>query len=246
MKKRVNVNKKNSVIASIIIPTLNEEKNIVKLLKLLNKQTIPRTNYEIILSDSSSNDNTVKLSKKLVDKLVICKRKGAGYGRNFGAKYAKGKYLGFVDGDTIVSNTWVEGLIESLNKGVGATGPLTNIERDSFWINQFFVFWDLQAKVSTFLGKPIISGFNFGIRKKEFRELNGFDESNKLYEDMHLSFRLAQKGKIIFSNKMKVCTSARRQKQIPLYKCVAMGLKYILTNKTITWEEYRPDFNKNK
>ncbi|MDD4468227.1 MAG: glycosyltransferase, partial [Candidatus ainarchaeum sp.] len=53
MKKRVNVNKKNSVIASIIIPTLNEEKNIVKLLKLLNKQTIPRTNYEIILSDSS-------------------------------------------------------------------------------------------------------------------------------------------------------------------------------------------------
>jgi 1,2-diacylglycerol-3-alpha-glucose alpha-1,2-galactosyltransferase len=238
---KINSNEKIPLV-SIIVPTLNEEKNIESVLKALNSQSVPRNYYEIIVSDSSSNDNTVKIAKKYSDKVVVCQRKGAGYGRNFGFKYAKGKYIGFVDGDTIVGQDWVEGLIEGLNKGVGCTGPLSNIEKDSFFINLFFIFWDAQAKLTTLFRAPIISGFNFGIRADKFKLLGGFDESNRLYEDMELSLKLSKKGKIIFSNKMRVLTSARRQKQIPLIKCVTMGLKYMFTKKSITWNEYRDDF----
>lgn len=127
-------------------------------------------------------------------------------------------------------------------KGVGCTGPLSNIEKDSLFINVFFIFWDAQAKLTTLFRAPIISGFNFGIRADQFKTLGGFDESNRLYEDIELSFKLAKSGKIIFSNKMRVLTSARRQKQIPLMKCITMGLKYMFTKKSITWNEYRNDF----
>ena len=100
------------IIASIIIPTLNEEKQIIQTLKLLDNQSISRELYEIIVSDSSSVDKTVGLAGKIADKVVVCKRQSAGYGRNFGAKYAKGEELGFVNANKRLAKTWSKGLIE--------------------------------------------------------------------------------------------------------------------------------------
>jgi len=51
---------------SVIVPTYNEEKFIGKCLKALNTQTLPRDEYEIIVSDSSSTDRTVKIAKKFI------------------------------------------------------------------------------------------------------------------------------------------------------------------------------------
>jgi len=247
MKTESSKNKKiekNTIIASIIIPTLNEEKFIKNTLSFLKKQSVPRENYELIVSDSSSDDNTVREARKHADVVVVCKRQSAGYGRNFGAKKAKGKYLGFVDADTIVSRTWVEGLIETLEKKsvVSCTGPLENIEKDSLKINVFYKVWNTQTKISALFGYPIVPGFNFGVRKKEFDDVKGFPEKNMVCEDMDLSLRLSKKGKIAFSKKMGVKTSARRQKEMSIFKHIMSGVKYSLAKKSMTWNEYRKDF----
>ena len=47
---------------SIIIPTLNEEKNLESLLKEIREQAW--TNYEIIVSDGNSNDRTIEIAQK--------------------------------------------------------------------------------------------------------------------------------------------------------------------------------------
>jgi len=234
--------KEKGIIASIIVPTLNEEKHIIQTLNALNKQSVPRKYYEIIVSDSSSNDKTVKLAKKFADKVVVCKRQSAGFGRNFGSKYARGKYLGFVDADTIVEPTWVEGLIEGLNNGIACTGPLENIEKDSIKINAFYKWWNIQSKLSIVARYPIFPGFNFGARKKEFAEVGGFPDINMVCEDMDLSLRLGSIGRIAFANKMAVKTSARRQKEIPLHRHALSGLKYALTKRSMSWNEYRKDY----
>ncbi|MFA6064217.1 MAG: glycosyltransferase [archaeon] len=240
--EELGLRKQKGVLVSIIVPTLNEKKHIIQTLKALNKQTVPRKYYEIIVSDSSSTDNTVKLAKKLADKVVVCKRQGAGYGRNFGEKFAKGKYLGFVDADTIVEPTWVEGLIEGLNTGVACTGPLENIEKDSLKINAFYKWWNIQSKASVIVKYPIFPGFNFGARKKEFRQAGGFPNINMVCEDMDLSLRLGSIGKVAFSKKMAVRTSARRQKEIPLHKHALSGIRYALTKRSMSWNEYRKDY----
>jgi glycosyltransferase involved in cell wall biosynthesis len=246
--KKKKVNKKNfskkEMLVSIIIPTLNEEKHLLKTINSLKSQTVPRESYEIIVSDSSSDDGTVALAKKHADLVVVCKRQSAGLGRNFGARHAKGKFLGFIDADTVASNTWVEGLIEALNTDsvVACTGPLDNLEKDSLKINLFYGFWNFQTQVSLFLGFPIIPGYNFGVRAKEFFDVNGFPEKNMVCEDIDLCERLAKKGKLVFSKKMGVKTSARRQKEIPIYRHMLSGIKFILTKKSMTWNEYRKDF----
>jgi len=242
---------KTKLIASIIIPSLNEEKTISKTLIALSNQTISRERYEIIVSDSSSTDGTIKIAKKLADKVVICKRHSAGFGRTFGAKYAKSEILGFVDADTIVSRFWVEGLIETLKEKkngtnkkqiIACTGPLENIEKDSLSINLFYKWWSFQSKASIALHYPIIPGYNFGVRKKEFFMLGGFDSMNCICDDMDLSLKLGKIGNLKFSKKMSVRTSARRQKQLPIHWHIWNGIKFGFTKKGATWNEYRKDF----
>ena len=85
---------------SIIIPTKNEEDFLPLLLKSIKKQTY--SNYEIIVADAGSSDNTKEIAKKSGCKLV----KG-GYpdeGRNKGAEKAskKSNIFIFMDSDIIL------------------------------------------------------------------------------------------------------------------------------------------------
>lgn len=54
------IRSRNSVLVSVIIPTLNEEKYIQKLLMDIINNTLPATEYEIIVADSGSTDMTQK------------------------------------------------------------------------------------------------------------------------------------------------------------------------------------------
>ena len=126
--------------------------------------------------------------------------------------------------------------------GVACTGPLENIEKDQHRINAFYVWWNIQSRGSVLFGYPIFPGFNFGVRAKEFWKEKGFPGINMICEDMELSLQLRKHGRVVFNNKMAVKTCARRQKEIPIHKHLLSGLKYTLTKKTFTWDEYRKDF----
>jgi glycosyltransferase involved in cell wall biosynthesis len=60
---------------SVIINTLNEEKNISSCIESIIKQNP----YEIILIDGSSNDKTVDIAKKYNVKVIVVDRKGLAY-----------------------------------------------------------------------------------------------------------------------------------------------------------------------
>jgi len=80
---------------SIIIPTLNEEKYLPKLLESIKKQDFK--DYEVIVADAGSTDNTKKIAKKF--KARVVKGGMPGPGRNRGAEAAKGELLFFFDSD---------------------------------------------------------------------------------------------------------------------------------------------------
>ena len=232
----------NKPIVSIVVPTLNEEEFIERTLKALLNQTVPREKYELIVSDSSSKDSTVKIAKRYADKVVVCKKHSAGFGRNFGASKAAGKYLGFVDGDTQVEDTWVEGLIEGLRKGIACTGPVEALEKDSVKMCTFYKWWSFQSRASVAAKYPIFPGFNIGVRKEAFEKVGGFITKNITTEDMELSLKLNKIGKIVFNKKMNVHTSTRKLQEISLPSYVWNGVRFILFGKSRGWEEHRKDF----
>ena len=81
---------------SIIVPTLNEEKGIIKTLNQINEVDIEK---EVIVVDGRSTDNTIENAKRLGAKIVIEKRAGKGIAMATGVEHANGEYIAFLDGD---------------------------------------------------------------------------------------------------------------------------------------------------
>ncbi|MFH1225441.1 MAG: glycosyltransferase family 2 protein [Candidatus Diapherotrites archaeon] len=104
-------NRKLSV--SIIIPTLNEEKNLPLLVK-----RIPRgVASEIIVVDGHSSDGTVAVAKKLGLRTVMQEGKGLGNAYRTGAKAAKGELIVILDADGSHMPEDIPLLLKKANEG---------------------------------------------------------------------------------------------------------------------------------
>lgn len=101
---------------SLIIPAYNVEKYIKKCLDSVLNQTY--NNYEIIIINDGSTDNTSKIlesyksNKKI--KIINQENKGLSNARNTGVSNAKGDYILFIDSDDFIEKE----LLEILNKTI--------------------------------------------------------------------------------------------------------------------------------
>ena len=92
-------------LISVIVPVYNVEKYVKKCVDSIIAQTY--RNLEIILVDDGSTDSSGRICDELasIDKRIIVIHKpngGLSDARNAGISIARGKYLGFVDGDDLI------------------------------------------------------------------------------------------------------------------------------------------------
>lgn len=197
---------------SIIIPALNEEKNIENCLKSVINQTLPREKYEVIVSDSNSTDNTVKIARRYADKVIATKRRGVWYGRNFGANSARGKYLIFIDADTTIDQDYLETVSRYLNLGYVCVSCGFRLSSKRPEIKARELFENTYHLLINRLGVPCFLGFNLCMPKRIFRQIGGF--KNEPLEDNILGKEASNFGKTIFLPRRKVTTSSRRLEEM--------------------------------
>lgn len=208
---------------SFIIPTLNEEKVLSKL--VTNLREIKTFQYEVIVSDGGSTDATVIISQSLADKTLqheLQTRQTIGQGRNLGATVASGEYLVFLDADVYISNpdnffTRALGHFENDPKLVGLGGWLrvfkemeTVGDRIGYGLlsNRTFSFYNNWLKVGANCGE-------FGMIKTEvFRQLGGYREDLPVDEDRELFHRLSKIGHTYTDSKLVVYHTGRRPHKI--------------------------------
>ena len=92
------------IFFSVIIPTYNQENLLERCLKSVTQQTFK--NYEVIIVDNYSTDNTSKVVKKFGKKIKYFKIRNRGViakSRNYGINHAKGELVAFLDSDD-----WIE------------------------------------------------------------------------------------------------------------------------------------------
>ena len=103
----------NNILVSIIVPVYNGEKYIEKCIDELLLQTY--NNFEILLINDGSTDNTKKIISKYTNdnKINIYNNTnhGVSYSRNFGIKKASGDYIMFVDCDDILDKNAISSLV---------------------------------------------------------------------------------------------------------------------------------------
>jgi len=191
---------------SIIIPTLNEEKNLTKLLESIKSQDFKE--YEIIVADAGSKDNTKKIAKKFGSKIV---RGGSpAKGRNAGAKAAKNSTLLFLDADVVLKkNTLKKVLKEFKEKKLKIATffllPSGKKKTPKFLFTFFY-------NIPIFLLEKVLPHAAMGILvdKKLFNRLGGFDEKITLAEDHDLARRAEKLGKYGIIKSANIYVSDRR------------------------------------
>jgi len=207
---------------SIIIPTLNEENYMPKLLNCIKKQSY--TDYEIIVADGNSKDKTRRIAKQYGCKIV---RGGLpAKGRNSGAKAAKGDILLFLDADVQFDKNFLKNAIEELQKRkLDVAGcyimPLSSniIDKIFFSIFNMWIF-------ATQHFYPNASGGGIFCKKWLHKKINGFDETIKLSEDMDYARRCGKHGKFGIIKSAKSYVAMRRFEKEGRLK---VGLKLLLS-----------------
>ncbi len=199
---------------SVIIPTKDAGKILYRLLTSLINQSLKPD--QLIIIDSSSKDNTVKIASEFKADIIQIKEEEFDHGRtrNLGASVATGDILIFMTQDAIPENEkTLESLIAPLcEPSVGAVYARQIPRDDSNPVEKYFRLFNYPAyrMVKEINGKYDVRKFFFSdvcsaIRRSVFKDIGGFPEDTIMNEDMLLAVKLLKKGyKIVYEPNAKV------------------------------------------
>ena len=214
---------------SVIVPTLNEEKNIPNLLDSLEKQTL--RDYEIVLIDGGSTDKTLNVARRHHSNVVVEKGLAEYPSRNLGAQLAKGDILLFTCADVI----FPKGLLAKIAKSfrdpelVALTGP-DRPSDSALAILEYGLYNVVRFLFSSFPkpAKRFSTSTNFlAVRKAAFEKTGGFVRD--INSDGYVGKQLSEIGKVNFSNAVAVLISPRRFHQMGFIK-FNLHYLYVLEN----------------
>lgn len=195
------------MILSIIIPTYNEEEYLPVLLESIKQQDF--SDYEIIVADADSKDNTVKIAEEYG--CIVVEGGMPAVGRNNGAKVAKGDYLLFLDSDLKLTEDYLAKVIyefkmERLGIAITQMKPLSKKTEDKVLHDLANLFMISVEKI-----KPHGAGCYGIIAKRELHECcGGFNEELTFGEDTEYIERLAKKERFKVLRNAKIGVSTRR------------------------------------
>ncbi len=202
---------------SIIIPTLNEESNIVPLAKNLEGE-----GYERIIVDGGSSDDTVNRGEEHGFR-VFKSAPGRAKQLNLGAAKAERPILLFLHADTRLPNNFASAIVEAIvMKECIAGAFLLTIENSTPALDFIAVFINLRSRL---FHLPYGDQAIF-IRKENFFKLDMFPDL-PIMED-YMFIKKAQKEGRIHLLSERVITSARRWKRLGVLRTTIVNQLVIL------------------
>lgn len=202
---------------SVIVPTLNEETRIGRLLRSLQNQTFK--NFEVVVVDGGSVDNTAEIAEKFSAKVYVRENCKEFPSRNLAAEYANGDILLFLSADVFLP----EDILEHLTKEFAAHKQLEGIcamgmpFNAPLWMKiEYLSFWRM-LRLWINISKDYHGSTNFmAVQKAAFERIGGF--TDEFCADTIFFNRLARKEKVKMLPRISVFVSGRRARKMGFFR----------------------------
>ena len=189
-------------LISVIIPSYNRSHCVCDAILSVMSQTF--TDYEIIVIDDGSTDNTKEALQPYLSKIayIFQENKGVSAARNTGIRAAKGKWIAFLDSD----DEWLPGKLEQQVKDVSQyPDAVLSCSNISFEGKTGMVSIDFLKTCRNFVShqvefiqEPLFKSYAFTstvlARRDAIHEVGLFDEELSIHEDSDLFYRLSLLG----------------------------------------------------
>lgn len=221
---------------SVVIPCLNEEHWLPRLIELLGGQT--DKDFEVIVVDGGSTDRTrerVTALRNVVPTFTwMDGPRGVSFQRNAGARSAKGEFLLFFDADVQPEPRFIERMKDHVVRkrlDMATVWNRTDCYHPFCMFAQRFVSLGMVA-VQFF--RPGAVGVCIVIRRAFFERINGFDEKVVDGEDWELTHRAFKRGaKFRVFRLPKLYISSRRLEKEGAFRITWWWLKYLFFSLTM-------------
>ena len=136
----------NQPLISILIPSFNEEKTILNVLNRISKIMPTGANYEVVVINDGSKDNTLDLlkqNKNLYNQLITYNKNfGKGNAIKKGLEVSKGKYIIFQDADLEYDPIEINKFVNLINRFepdliIGSRFNYSEYTRSHYILNKF-------------------------------------------------------------------------------------------------------------
>lgn len=196
---------------SVVICTYNRAVYLPEALGSLYNQTISKEQFEVIVVNNNSTDNTEQVCKDFIanhaDGLFYYTNEteqGASFARNTGALIAKGEFLCFMDDDAIAKSDYLAQILAFFNThpdagGLGGRIIPRYIPEEPKWMSHFVSSlvgnFDYSKEVCVFSPNKYPLESNMIIRKSDFDQVKGF---NTALPGVKGTLRIGGEGKEFF------------------------------------------------
>jgi glycosyltransferase involved in cell wall biosynthesis len=226
---------------SLIVPAYNEAELLPATLARLAEclaALAPRQG-EIVVVDNDSTDGTGELARAAGARVVHEAHRQIARARNVGARHSQGRYLVFVDADTLITPSLLRLAIETLDGGAIAYGgtPVRFDEPGGWHVRLLTGFWNSLSRCFTW---PC-GAFIF-CRRDAFETIGGFDERYYASEEIHLakalrrwSRRHGYRGRILGE---PILTSNRKARWFSVWRLLGMLVRFALWPGSIRRREH--------
>lgn len=197
------------MILSIVIPVYNVEEYVEKCIRSCSNQDIDKTDYEIILINDGTPDNSLEICERVAKEylnisIVSQDNKGLSGARNTGLRHSKGHYVWFVDSDDWIEDNCLKTITDIIKKQ----------KTDIFWLGHDVIANDEvhQEFIPTEIKEPISGEYFFTnhlnnqfyiwkfIYKRSFLIENDLEfYEGILYEDLEFTPRALLVAKTCFT-----------------------------------------------
>ncbi len=206
---------------SVIVPTLNEEKLLDRMLRQFTPSLVERFRIELVVSDGGSVDRTLAIAAEHAHAVVINRegiKQTIAMGRNIGARSAKGSVLVFLNADTLIGDPelFFTTLIAEIDvPGLAALTCRVEVYPDERrpLDRAFHGFYNWFFAMMNRVGMGMGRGECHIMKREVFESVLGYADGIAAGEDYDMFRRLDQVGRIKFLENVVVYESPRRYRR---------------------------------